>query len=172
MPQPFGVLVLCTANSGGRLIAVANLAARGAGRISAASAGSRPAAAVNPHAVDVLRRHGIPWTGRKPKGLDSVRGERFDLLITVCDGAAEDCPFFAGARARVHWGLPDPAAEREPEAARRAFDRTYAQLAARIDGLLAIPLESVDPTELERAARGVHQSLGRDEGARGVEAPD
>ena len=167
-PAPFRVLVLCTGNSARSQIAEALLAVRGAGRIAAASAGSRPAAVVNPHAVEVLRDHGIAWNAGAPKSLEQFASERFDLLITVCDSAAEECPYFAGALARVHWGLPDPAAV-EPGAARRAFERTYRQLDRRIEAVLALPLEGMEPPDVAEAADGIHRaaSAREEDGARG-----
>lgn len=152
---PFRVLVLCTGNSARSQIAEALLATRGNGRIEAASAGSRPAPRVNPFAVEVLRDHGIDWQGHTPKGIDDVTGEHFDLVITVCDNARDACPYFPGAGAQVHWGLPDPADETEPEAARRAFGATYDALATRIDALLALPLARLDPASLREQAQRV-----------------
>ena len=159
------VLVLCTGNSARSQIAEALLNARGAGRVEAASAGSRPAPRVNPYAVDVLGEHGIPWEGRTPKSIDDVSGERFDLVVTVCDNARDACPFFPGAAAQVHWGLPDPAEETEPAAARQAFSDTYDALRARVDALLALPIETLSPSELAREAGKIHGQFefhGRD----------
>jgi protein-tyrosine-phosphatase len=157
---PFRVLVLCTGNSARSQIAEALLATRGAdrvaGRIEAGSAGSRPAARVNPYAVETLGAHGIAWVGRTPKGIDDVAGERWDLVITVCDNARDACPVFPGASAQAHWGLPDPADEATPDAARRAFAETYDALSARVDALLALPLESLDPAALRARAQAVH----------------
>ena len=104
----------------------------------AASAGSHPAPRVNPYAVETLAAHGIEWNDRVPKRLDEVEGVAYDLVITVCDNAAEACPFFPGAAAQVHWGLPDPADETERESALRAFEATYQALDARITRLLAL----------------------------------
>ncbi|HEY9426729.1 MAG TPA: arsenate reductase ArsC [Gemmatimonadaceae bacterium] len=154
--HPLRVLVLCTGNSARSQIAEALLATRGAGRIEAASAGSRPAARVNPYAIEVLSEHGIAWEGRTPKSIDDLMGERFDLVITVCDNARDVCPHFPGAIAQVHWGLPDPAEEMEPDVALRAFRETYATLSAMVDTLLALPLERLGPAELAERAREVH----------------
>lgn len=152
------MLVLCTGNSARSQIAEALLATRGAGRVEAASAGSRPAARVNPYAVEVLHAHGIEWNGRSPRGIDDVAGQRFDLVITVCDNARDACPVFPGAGAQVHWGLPDPADETDPAAARRAFAETYDALGARVDALLALPLEELDAAVLRERAQAVHES--------------
>jgi arsenate reductase len=154
--KAFRVLVLCTGNSARSQIAEALLATRGRRRVEAVSAGSRPAARVNPYAVEVLREHGIAWDGRTPKSIDEVAGQHFDLVVTVCDNARDACPYFPGAESQVHWGLPDPADETEPEAARRAFRETYDALAARVDALLALPLERLDIGALRERAQAVH----------------
>ena len=160
MTAPFRVLVLCTGNSARSQIGEALLQTRGAtraaGRVTALSAGSRPAPRVNPYAVETLAAHGIQWDGRTPKSIDDVAGEAFDLVITVCDNAHEACPYFPGARAQVHWGLPDPAEETEPAAARHAFAVTFDALSRRVDALLALPLESLDAAALRTAAQAVH----------------
>ncbi|HZF67907.1 MAG TPA: arsenate reductase ArsC [Gemmatirosa sp.] len=154
--RPFRVLILCTGNSARSQIAEALLAARGAGRVEAASAGSRPALRVNPFAVEVLRAHGVTWDGRTPKSIDDVAGERFDLVVTVCDNARDACPYFPSAAAQVHWGLPDPAEHTEPATARSAFAETYDALVARVDALLALPLEALGPAELRTRAQAIH----------------
>jgi arsenate reductase len=53
---------------------------------------------------------GIDISRQESKTLDRYRGEPFDAVITVCDRANDACPVFAGARMRLHWSLPDPAA--------------------------------------------------------------
>jgi protein-tyrosine-phosphatase len=146
--EPYRVLFVCTHNSARSQIAEALLATRGAGRIDARSAGSRPAPRVNRYAIEVLREHGITWEGHVPASIESLAGEHFDLVITVCDSARDACPFFPGARTQVHWGLPDPAEHTEPDSARRAFRETYEVLERRIGQLLSLPLESLEPAEL------------------------
>ena len=153
--SPFRILVLCTGNSARSQIAEALLATRGAGRVEARSAGSRPARRVNPYAIEVLGRHGIGWAGHEPAAIESLAGERFDLVITVCDSARDACPFFPGARTQVHWGLPDPAEHSQPDAARRAFAKMYEVLERRIDALLALPLEELQPAELATRVAGI-----------------
>jgi arsenate reductase len=99
-------------------------------------------------AIDVLREHGIDWAGRTPKGVDPIADQQFDLVLTVCDNAREACPFFPGARAQVHWGIPDPAEVEGDEERRRAFRETYEVLAGWVERLLKFPLESLDATAL------------------------
>lgn len=157
---PYRVLVLCTGNSARSQIGEALFAERGAtrpqGRVEAASAGSRPATRVNPFAVEALAAHGIAWDGRVPQHVDAVLAQPYDLAITVCDNARDACPIFPNARAHVHWGLPDPAEHTEPAAARHAFAATFAALSARVDALLALPLESMSPAAVSDAAARIH----------------
>ncbi|MCA0374897.1 MAG: arsenate reductase ArsC [Gemmatimonadetes bacterium] len=159
--MPYRILILCTGNSARSQIAEALIATRGAerraGHVTAASAGSRPAARVNPYAIEVLAAHGIAWNGKVPQSIDDVAGERFDLVITVCDNARDACPFFPGAVAQVHWGLPDPADAETPEAARAAFAATWDALSARVDALLALPLEQLAPEALTARAEAIHR---------------
>ena len=158
----FRALVLCTGNSARSQIGEALLATRGAnraaGRVEAASAGSDPAARVNPWAIQTLDAHGIAWHNGGPKTIDSLGDAAFDLVITVCDNAREACPYYPRARAQVHWGLPDPADETEAGSAQRAFSATYAALAERVDALLGLPLETLDAAALRDAAQGVHDT--------------
>jgi arsenate reductase len=150
LSPPFSVLVLCTGNSARSQIAEALLATRGKGRIAAASAGAHPAERVNPLAVETLGRHGIGWEGKRPQGVEAVTGREWDLVITVCDNADRDCPFVPGTHARVHWGLPDPHTAAD-------FEATWERLEARVTALLALPLETLAPEELQRAALAIHR---------------
>jgi arsenate reductase len=74
------------------------------------SAGTVPAATVNPKAVAAMAEIGIAMDGALPKKVDTFLGERFDFVITVCDHAKETCPVFTGpVRHRLHIGFDDPA---------------------------------------------------------------
>jgi arsenate reductase len=76
-------------------------------RIDVASAGTKPAEAVNPMAVRVLGEIGIAHEGAVPKSPDVFGDRRFDVAITVCGHAKEACPVLPGAK-MVHVGYPDP----------------------------------------------------------------
>ena len=114
---------------------------------------------MNPYAVEVLRAHGLAWEGHTPKSIDDVAQRHFDLVITVCDNARDACPFFPGAHAQVHWGLPDPADATDPAEARTRFADTYDALLARVRALLALPFEALQPAELGRRAQAVHEAV-------------
>ena len=78
-------------------------------RLDVFSAGTEPAARINPTAVKVMKEVGIDISKNKPKNVDQYLNEEWDYVITVCDDANETCPFFAGkVRNRLHLGIEDP----------------------------------------------------------------
>lgn len=82
--------------------------ARLGGTWDAVSAGTKPAGYVHPKAIAVLTEIGIQHTG-KSKHTDEFRDVDFDLVVTVCDDAVENCPVWLGQGKRLHIGFPDPA---------------------------------------------------------------
>ncbi len=102
------VLFLCTGNSCRSQLAEALVNARMGDRWEAVSAGTQPAGYVHPKALAALAEVGIQHQGRS-KLADEYRGVAFDLVVTVCDAAAEDCPLWLGQGRRVHHSFPDPA---------------------------------------------------------------
>lgn len=73
------------------------------------SAGTRPAAQVNPTAVEVMQEAGIDISGHTPHNVEEYLGQEWDYVITVCGGANESCPAFTGkVRHRLHIGFEDP----------------------------------------------------------------
>jgi arsenate reductase (thioredoxin) len=149
------VLFLCTGNSARSILAEAILNARGAGRFRAFSAGSMPAGRVNPYAIELLERHRLPVSGLRSKSWDEFAAPGapgIDFVFTVCDNAAaESCPVWPGRPATAHWGVDDPAAvEGSADDKRLAFHSTYAALATRIEAFLQLPIDRIDPTELEQ----------------------
>jgi arsenate reductase len=93
-------------------------------RWEVASAGTYPASVVHPFAVRVMAEAGVDISARKPKHVNSLADERWDLVVTVCDSAREACPVFPAAAEQIHVGFPDPVAvpgtEEERLAAYRA----------------------------------------------------
>ena len=108
------VLFLCTGNSCRSQMAEAIVNARLGETWEAVSAGPRPAGYVHPKALQALAEIGIHHEGRS-KLAEEFRGVNFDLVVTVCDSAAEECPIWLGAPAklgkdkRTHHSFPDPA---------------------------------------------------------------
>jgi arsenate reductase len=99
---------LCTGNSCRSQIAEAFVNARLSEQWEALSAGTRPAGYIHPKALAALAEIGIQHTGRS-KSMDEFQGADFDVVVTVCDSAAEDCPAWLGKGKRIHHSFPDPA---------------------------------------------------------------
>ncbi len=102
------VLFLCTENACRSQMAEGLVNHDLAGQVRAFSAGVRPSQ-VNPLAVQVMAELGIDISQHRSKSVDDLAGEQFDLVITVCDRAQQQCPIFPGKTEVVHVGFPDPA---------------------------------------------------------------
>lgn len=74
----------------------------------AVSAGTKPTGFVHLKALAVLSEIGIQHGGSS-KLADEFKGVDFDLVVTVCDSAAEECPVWLGKGKRTHHSFPDPA---------------------------------------------------------------
>ena len=118
------VLFVCTANSARSHLAAALW--RRASEIPAASAGTRPAAAIDPGAIAAAGRHHLPMRRLRPRHIDQVRQDG-DLVVTVCALAREEIRGLAA----VHWSVPDPVAAADPG----SFDETLADLGQRVGRL-------------------------------------
>lgn len=117
------VLFLCTGNSCRSQMAEAIVNARLGGRWQAVSAGTKPAGYVHPLALKALAEIGIPHEGRS-KLAEEFRGTDFDLVVTVCDSAAEECPVWIGKGKRTHHSFPDPAKAEGTKEEKMAVFRT------------------------------------------------
>jgi protein-tyrosine-phosphatase len=155
MTQPYSVLILCTGNSARSILGEAVFNHLGGGKFIAYSAGSKPAGAPNPLALDLLRRQGIDTAFARSKSWDEFslpNAPKMDFVITVCDNAAaEECPFWPGAPVSAHWSLPDPAAATGTEAEKAlAFSQTFAALVRRVQAFAALPIATLDALSLKK----------------------
>jgi len=146
------VLFLCTGNSCRSILAEAifnNLAPEG---WKAHSAGSHPTGTVHSRSLALLEREGISTQGYSSKSWDNLPVIP-DIVITVCASAAgETCPAYLGPVLKSHWGVDDPAHARgTDEQIDEAFLGAYRILRARIEAMLALPMEklSTDPVRLK-----------------------
>lgn len=130
------VLVICTANSARSQMAEAVINTDCWDKWVAFSAGTEPAAAINPFALQALEKAGIFHQGY-PKSVDIFKDTHLDLVITVCDKASESCPNWLGAVKQIHMGFADPAkAEGSDEEKLRIFQGCLEQIRVTIPALL------------------------------------
>jgi protein-tyrosine-phosphatase len=115
------VLFVCTANSARSHLAAALW--RQASSVPAASAGTRPAGAIDPGAIDAASRRQLSLPRLRPRHVSDVRHDG-DLIVTVCDLAREEL----GGLAAVHWSVPDPVPAGTPE----SFDAALGELDRRV----------------------------------------
>lgn len=133
------ILFLCTGNSCRSQIAEVVFNQLAEGRHLGVSAGSHPNDIVNPHAINVLKRHGYDTSKLHTKHLDEFIDSDVDVVITLCDKMHEVCPAFPGKPAYAHFGLPDPAAvEGSNLEIDMAFNNTFAQISNRLELILAV----------------------------------
>ncbi len=102
------VLILCTGNSARSQMAEGLLRHDAGDLLDVESAGIRPTA-IRPEAIAVMRELGIDISRQRSKHVAEFDGQPFDLVLTVCDSAREQCPVFVAAGQRLHRAFEDPA---------------------------------------------------------------
>ncbi|MDX1663127.1 MAG: arsenate reductase ArsC [Candidatus Promineifilaceae bacterium] len=103
------VLFLCTGNSCRSQMAEGIVNHFLAGSWRAYSAGTEPSGYVHPLAISAMQEIGIDISDGESKSTEQFRDNAFELLITVCDDAAEKCPIWLGEETVKHIAFPDPA---------------------------------------------------------------
>jgi arsenate reductase len=130
------VLFVCTHNSARSQMAEGLLRARYGAAYDAASAGTEKTH-VRPLAIEAMRDIGIDISDHASETVEEVtaaRGQAFDVVVTVCDDAAENCPYVPARLRRLHRSFPDPSRAEGTEAERlAAFCAVRDDLAAWID---------------------------------------
>lgn len=101
------VLILCTGNSCRSQMAEALINNRLSNTWKAYSAGTEPTGYVHSIVLKVLSEEGIDHQGQS-KHINDLPTKEFDLVITVCGDAAENCPAWLGGGKHVHIAIPDP----------------------------------------------------------------
>jgi len=138
------VLFVCVHNAGRSQMAAGYLAHLAEGEVTVLSAGSEPAAALNPVAVRAMAEDGIDITSATPTVLTTDAVHDSDVVITM--GCGDTCPIFPGKRYE-DWELDDPAG-RDIEAVRPIRD----DIKRRVQDLLA-ELIAAQPTTAESTRR-------------------
>ncbi len=123
------VIFVCVHNAGRSQMAAGFATALSGGAVEVRSAGSLPAEAINPVAVEAMAEVGIDITGEQPKVLTPEAVQASDAVITM--GCGDACPFYPGKRYE-DWALTDPAGQ-GIEVVRQVRD----EVRGRVEALLA-----------------------------------
>jgi len=127
------ILFVCTHNSSRSQMAEGLLRNRYGDRYEVQSAGTEPSG-VNPFAVEVMDEIGIDMSDHASDSVDVHTDTSFDFVITICDDAAENCPYIPARKKNLHQGFDDPSAvEGTDDEKRAAFRRVRDELADWID---------------------------------------
>ena len=156
------VLFLCTGNSARSIMAEVLLNYWGRGRFQAFSAGSHPKGDVHPLTLETLERSHLPTEGVRSKDWGEFSrpdSPPLDFVFTVCGNAAkEECPYWPGQPMTAHWGVDDPAnVVGTMEEQRRAFNRAFRELDARIKLFVSLPFDSLDKVALQERLDDIGQ---------------
>ncbi len=106
------------------------------------SAGTHPAAAVHPRALEAASELGVDLAGSGPKGYEQI-DRRPDLVVSVCDRARESGDRFDAPR--LHWSVPDPVSQNTITAFRRSFE----EITRRVERLVAATKASAAPIPIQ-----------------------
>ena len=102
------VLLVCVHNAGRSQMAAALLEHHANGRVRVLSAGSTPAAEINPTVVEAMDEIGLDVSRGHPKPLTDQAVQVSDVVVTM--GCGDACPIYPGKR-YLDWAVPDPAGQ-------------------------------------------------------------
>jgi protein-tyrosine-phosphatase len=151
--EPFRILFLSQRNSARSMLAEAIANSVGRGQIEAFSAGVRPAARVDPIAVELLQNAGLPVPNHPPQHVrefSAPDSPPLDFVFTLSDTAAGEAPaIWPGHPIMAHWRCTDPQ-QFEDEAERRlALSRARTELERRMRVFASLPVKSLDRISLQ-----------------------
>jgi len=138
MARKTRVLFLCTGNSCRSQMAEAWARHLRGDVLEPLSAGTQPGR-LDPLAVQVMAEAGVDMSGHRAKHVDEFRDADVDHVVTVCDRAREQCPYFPAGVGTLHAGFADPPAlargARTPEEALGHYRRVRDEVRAFVETL-------------------------------------
>jgi len=152
--KKYNILFLCTHNSARSVLGEVLASTHPSGKFVGYSAGSSPAGAINPIALEIASELDYPPSVLRSKSWDEFslpNAPEMDFVITVChDAAGEVCPYWPGKPSTAHWGFSDPSqVQGSVEEMKRAFRAVEIGLKQRLDLLAQLPLETLDSLSLK-----------------------
>lgn len=146
------LLFLCTHNACRSILAEVITRGLAANRIEVASAGSQPAGRIHPLTLQQLEKRHLSTRGLTSKSWDDLGTFKPDVVITVCDSAAnEACPLWLDDAIKVHWGLPDPSHQETSALTDTMFTLVIERLERRIQAILTLPFEKMSSDTIKIA---------------------
>lgn len=132
------VLILCTGNSARSQMAEGLLRHFGGDKFEVESAGV-VSSFVRPQAIEAMKEMGIDISSHRSKSVEEFQGQEFDYVITVCDNAKENCPFFPASTERIHRSFDDPAeAKGSDEEQLNVFRRVRDEIRKKLQNFFAL----------------------------------
>jgi arsenate reductase len=127
------------------------------GEFEVLSAGAWPTGYIHPLVFAALEPVGIPVEDQRSKSWEEFRSRHVDLLVTVCDAAADEvCPVWPDRPTTVHWPLPDPVMSHGSDEERvQAAQNVAARLTEMLRQLAALDWGSHDATELREQIQAI-----------------
>lgn len=143
-------LFLCTGNSCRSILSEVLFNSRAPEGWKAYSAGSKPSTQVHPFTLKTLQNLGLSTDGLSSKSIAACEQYQPDVVITVCDSAAQEaCPLYLGSAIKAHWGLSDPSHLELPEQEKlNAFFMTVDHINKRLDALFALDTKQLSRPKL------------------------
>lgn len=130
------ILVLCTGNSCRSQMAHAYLEKKFKSVANIYSAGIETHG-VNPLAIAILKEDGIDISHHTSNNVEEYIDIPFDLILTVCDHANENCPYIPGHAKRIHHNFTDPSKLKGSEKEiHDAFEKTREEIKEYVEKLV------------------------------------
>ena len=143
-------LFLCTGNSCRSILSEVLFNSRAPEGWKAYSAGSKPSGQVHPLTLETLENLRLSTEGLWSKTINDCEQYQPDVVITVCDSAAQEaCPLYLGGAIKAHWGLADPShLDVNKEEKMKAFMSTVEHINRRLDALFKLNVDKLSRSEL------------------------
>ena len=146
MDNKQSILVLCTGNSARSQMAEGLIRHICKDAYDVFSAGTEPSK-VRPEAIQAMAEKGIDIAGHRSKSVDEFTSRKIDYVLTVCDNAKENCPYFPASTLLVHHSFEDPAAVEGTDEERL---NAFRKIRDEIEGYVPEFLERIEAESSER----------------------
>lgn len=154
------ILFVCTHNRCRSILGEAITRQLAGDRLEVRSAGAHPVGEVHPETIRHLQLRKFNISNLSSKSWNDLENFDPDIVITVCDAAAnEACPVWMGRAAKIHWGLKDPSKLENKEERQNAFFQVMDILEKRMQTVLAADVNDMSETQTKQLFMQAGESL-------------